>query len=46
MNSNPEQRHKARFKHKSSVSIEELDSDSGVQRDAKMFNYNDNSKAY
>lgn len=40
MESNPEQRHKARFEHQSSISVEE--SKSGVHQDAKMFNYNEN----
>ena len=39
MESNPEQRHKARFKHQSSISVEEFNH--GVHRDAKMFDYND-----
>jgi len=40
MESNPEQRHKARFKHQSSISVEEANG--GVHRDARMFDYNDN----
>lgn len=40
MESNPEQRHKARFKHQSSISVEQVGS--SVHRGAKMFDYNDN----
>jgi hypothetical protein len=40
METNPEKRHKARFKHQSAISVEEFNN--GAQRDAKMFNYNDN----
>ena len=40
MESNPEQRHKARFAHQSSISVEKPDN--GVLKGARMFNYNDN----
>ncbi len=39
MDSNPENRSKTRFEHKSKITLE--DSDSGVQRDARMFNFSD-----
>lgn len=37
MNSNPENRDKTRFEHESKVTLE--NHDSGVQRDARMYNY-------
>ena len=39
MDSNPENRIKTRFRHESRIMLEE--SDIGVQRDAKMFNYSE-----